>query len=855
MSCIVIHSNVCTWSVLLFLSVYADCIHSQVHYYISPSLNVHYHDHGNPCLTLAQFTDNFTSSISNETNISLSFLPGNHSLDGELSLSHAHDFSMSKVIGGNESVFIECGSQSGRFNISETRFALIKNLHFIGCGGNRVSQVEQFKVEDTIFEGVEGRGTALVLNKVTDASITRGSFLSNTHDTTFLLQNKIESNIIATLSYALDRSSPIVAGGALYTIFSNVSIVNSKFTDNTAEIGGALFVHSSSLHVVDSSFCYNGAGDMINGTIFTPEDYLHHSGGVMFISDSSCTITNSTFTNNVAVNGGVMLLAGSLFSITTSTFTDNSATSCGGVMYVPQYTAGSSFNITNSTFINNRAVFGGGVIMIFTIGSSFKIISSIFTNNSCNAELGAGGVMITFNSSFNITSSTFTNNSAGGGGVMATQNSSFNTISSTFTNNSVAFYGGVMQIFNSSSMNITNTNFTYNSATHGGVIWASDSLFNIVGSNFFANEANSSGGIMFITHCSVHITDGIFDHNLGSLYIFSSYLNFSGNISFRNCEEPSKMVSTLRLTLFSTQIRPEGGAITSIQSIVIFTGVSDLSYNQARRGGAILATESKIIMYGETIVANNTATDSSGGGISLQQSYLKIKGNTTISGNDADRGGGIHATSSTIAVYQPWTLQLISNRAENGSGLYLEISTKLYVFKSMLGSEHLLIFQDNHASYGGAIYVDDDTNSGACLPDNECFIQTLALYQLTDHELQLLSKFNTSKSYNNTLFFGNTASEQGANIFGGLLDRCIPSPFAEVYQQLAPPYYSGISYLGNISNMTSLKVSSLASYLFESAFVRVMVSQTATISHQLSRSRKEKLSLCHLLQWIRSIIP
>ena len=242
---------------------------------------------------------------------------------------------------------------------------------------------------------------------------------------------------------------------------------------------------------------------------------------------------------------------------------------------------------------------------------------------------------------------------------------------------------------------------------------------------------------------------------------------------------------------------------------MIFTGVSDLSNNQARRGGAILATESKIIMYGETIVANNTATDSSGGGIALQQSDLTIKGNTTISGNDADRGGGIHATSSTIAVYQPFTLQLISNRAENGSGLYLEISTKLYVFKSVQGSEHLLIFQDNHASYGGAIYVDDDTNSGACLPDNECFIQTLALYQLTDHELQFLSKFNTSKSYNSTLFFGNTASEQGANIFGGLLDRCIPSPFAEVYQQLAPPYYSGISYLGNISNMTSLKVSSL----------------------------------------------
>ena len=54
---------------------------------------------------------------------------------------------------------------------------MIKDLHFVGCGGNRVGQVEQFILEDTIFEGVEGSpGTALVLNEVTDASIAPSSF-------------------------------------------------------------------------------------------------------------------------------------------------------------------------------------------------------------------------------------------------------------------------------------------------------------------------------------------------------------------------------------------------------------------------------------------------------------------------------------------------------------------------------------------------------------------------------------------------------------------------------------------------------------------------------------------------------
>ena len=45
-------------------------------------------------------------------------------------------------------------------------------------------------------------------------------------------------------------------------------------------------------------------------------------------------------------------------------------------------------------------------------------------------------------------------------------------------------------------------------------------------------------------------------------------------------------------------------------------------------------------------------------------SDLEIKGNCTISGNHAMRGGGIHATSSTVAVYQPGTLLISSNRAE-----------------------------------------------------------------------------------------------------------------------------------------------------------------------------------------------
>ena len=85
-----------------------------------------------------------------------------------------------------------------------------------------------------------------------------------------------------------------------------------------------------------------------------------------------------------------------------------------------------------------------------------------------------------------------------------------------------------------------------------------------------------------------------------------------------------------------------------------------------------------------------------------------------------------------------------------------------------------MIFSSNQASYGGAVYVADDTNAGACSPNIECFIQTLALFYETIYSSFIL--------YTNDIHFsGNTATERGPNPFGGLLDRCVPSSFAEVY--------------------------------------------------------------------------
>ena len=844
---------------LMFLLVGAVSAQSEVQYYITPSLDSPCPK--DPCLTLSQFAANSSNCTGN---VSLIFLPGNHSLDSELKVSGADNFSMKPR--DNELVTIECKSQSGQFVVYDTTFTSIKCLHFNGCGGNTVTKVKELLVKDSIFQGVEeGRGTALVLNEVNFAEIIRSSFISNTPGVNsehhYVREFITDPDILQKL--ALEEDDLVSVGGALLTTSSNVSVTNTKFVLNEAEIGGVLlayksiitisqctcrknkarvmstletpvnntssknavdvndsyftdkrfggsmFAVSGSLKIIDSIFTDNTAATggvmftlngsvnitsstFINNTAWTavhtpvnelPSLFVDGIGGVIFTIDGSFIITCSNFSNNNATyNGGVMVTSGGAFNINSCVFTTNIAVQWGGFMG----THGGSFNITDSIFTNTTATDGG---VMFTLNGSLSIFNSTFTGNTVRDR---GGVGYTSGGSFNITNSTFTNNTAVyNGGVMSISTGSFDISNSTFTNNNAAAgQGGVMFTWGGSlNFNVTNSTFTNNTAAKdGGVLYlAQGGSFYIKNSSFRNNTAESYRGIIFVVESSTHVTDSTFHYNLGSLYTFNGNLTFSGQSKFENGFEPSNKTVG------------EGGALTCFQSTIIFSGEISLLNNQARQGGAILAIESTILLYGTTTIANNTATDS-GGGISLQQSNFEIKGSCNVSDNFAMRGGGIHAKSSTISVYQKGgKLQLIDNNAENGSGLYLEINPKLYLLKNHTeGKVHrlIIIFTGNHAHYGGAVYVADDTNTGAYLPNIECFIQTLAVY-----------RFYEAKNTVNIHFSGNTA-EHGSNMFGGLLDRCVPSSFAEVYRHEVKNYYDGVSYLQHLSN---IKLDSIAS--------------------------------------------
>ena len=133
----------------------------------------------------------------------------------------------------------------------------------------------------------------------------------------------------------------------------------------------------------------------------------------------------------------------------------------------------------------------------------------------------------------------------------------------------------------------------------------------------------------------------------------------------------------------------------------------------------------------------------------------------------------------------------------------MEANAKLYVFKydriynyDTFVNTNTAIFMANVADYGGTLYTDDNTNSGTCNSDTktECFLQVLAVHGQRHPHLETQCIY-FSKNYVNN--FGST-------LYGGLLDRCAVSQFAEVnYKKLDDNYIiNGTTYFNDISYTT-----------------------------------------------------
>ena len=103
----------------------------------------------------------------------------------------------------------------------------------------------------------------------------------------------------------------------MYNFYSNPTLVNCAFANNSASFGGGMFNNYSSPTLIGCSF----AGNLAYGS----KSQLSRGGGMFNFREGSPTLTDCTFTSNNAYSGGGMYNQSSSPNLTGCTFSGNSA--------------------------------------------------------------------------------------------------------------------------------------------------------------------------------------------------------------------------------------------------------------------------------------------------------------------------------------------------------------------------------------------------------------------------------------------------------------------------------------------------------------------------------------------------
>ncbi|WP_405267298.1 right-handed parallel beta-helix repeat-containing protein, partial [Methanobrevibacter sp.] len=161
-------------------------------------------------------------------------------------------------------------------------------------------------------------------------------------------------------------SKAVKQGGAVYWNGAG-TVENCNFTNNKAQDAGAIFFSEDST-VENCIFVKNSATDQ------RPDRYF--GGAIVFYKNGD--VTNSSFTENTAIEGGAVLFKGNGKAINCD-FTNNSAQFGGAIDFESRAT------VENCNFNGNIASSNGSAIWVNRAGGT--VSSSVFVNNRANSGI------------------------------------------------------------------------------------------------------------------------------------------------------------------------------------------------------------------------------------------------------------------------------------------------------------------------------------------------------------------------------------------------------------------------------------------------------------------------------------
>ena len=250
------------------------------------------------CLTLQDFSRNDSNKINmssfNET-ITLTLSPGRHFLVESVDFDSTTNVIINGQLENNNKPEITCKGQSC-FMFHNLSSIHLENLVFTDCfsedsdgGALFVSEVETVNITQCSFVNnfIGKQGGAIRFEFVPKIYLQQNQFVNNsaicnpltTDSCTSICtasSGAISAANISSFEIAeslFEKNTALCYGGALSLLFSNITIVRSKFIKNSvaaasAGKGGALYSYSSRVQVLESIFEENNVG--INSTSVFP---------------------------------------------------------------------------------------------------------------------------------------------------------------------------------------------------------------------------------------------------------------------------------------------------------------------------------------------------------------------------------------------------------------------------------------------------------------------------------------------------------------------------------------------------------------------------------------------------------
>eukprot|EP00854_Cymbomonas_tetramitiformis_P003165 gene3165-4008_t len=455
-------------------------------------------------------------------------------------------------------------------------------------------------------------------------------------------------------------------GGGIYTDGGVAVLSDSVVVSNSADSRGAGvctgFFETASIElkhsqVANNTVLFRGGGIFaFKGNLALNHTTVSHNqgskGGGMWCDYTNATISHSSVDNNAGDEGGGFWIADATWHVHNTSFTGNTATQTGGGLHVET----ASLVMRHVAVRGNRASQGGGISHMLL--SSVTLLESTVSDNVAASE---GGGLFTEDGATVLSAATsVANNTAEGGGGLDVHQGSLAVDAASEVAGNVASEGGGARLVAAKATLDGGSRIAGCRSMYGGGVLSIGGVLTISGNtSMVSNRANIGGGVL--------VRGGGLVAMLGG------------------CSLQENFAET-----FGGGLYAEGSAVLMAGGSVNAEGIAGIG------GGSLYVRGSKVNITGGSAIVGGVA-GFSGGGIRIVDSQVTVE-ESRVEGcitRENGHGGGLSVDNSTLTIRGT---RVVRNEASTGGGLMLGSQTTFDAADSEIAH--------NVGSYGGGVWVD-----------------------------------------------------------------------------------------------------------------------------------------------------